>query len=891
MPIIPTRLDDLSAVTQVAETTPLFFSSKLTGSGGRTGILNRMLRPRATGDVKWWTINPRVARTRTADKVTTTVIPVGAGVVPTTARNDQPVGMTLTPVPLPNPAEAFWFERQDGFAALDMIPACVVIREDRSAGPLERAVEVLYQVNLFTSDVRGTFTPNGTRLLLGYASDPAGGQLDIVRGWASTVNPVPGALDDLGTWMAEYPVHARIDRLAKAWNSAEIGEFTAEWVRRVRPADDDQCHELARQLRYLENHKVPLEAYRVIHEALSDVFASRPEMLSALVRENLNLLLSHMLSELDGMHDQLVRPPAANGSYTPPVFLSGEQRAAVTSREPLIMTQAGAGTGKSTVIRERIGFLESCGVKPQGITVLSFTNAAADHISEIAPGVGSMTIARMIIGIYELNHPNHRLSTVDSLSNALRIFAPYDKVGARLINLLTTVDQSRPGAMTSLNAFVEVHFDEVMALLDLVGQTTLELQIIICYQRIDEMTEPPEISSRFLIIDEVQDTSVFEFVYLIKYTAKHAESLFIVGDASQTLYEFRAANPRALNTLEASGVFRTYQLTTNYRSNQEILDFANVALLGLETNRFANIQLQADSLALPTQASFSERVTVDWQPSGTIREFTNDILPGLLTDKVCQQWVRPRLDRGEQTIFLAYSRKEIDLVTKALGQAFPDEEVVSLISERAWSTDVFSTFVRKYWNTVLQVTPANAAFTISKGIQDNLPQLARNGQRRDVYTAVVNLVSRWWIDSQPRIDGWVRMVQHGVIDQDEFFRRLRDDLLKFEIAHNQAKLNLVKQRNQERKASQDVSRARLLVSTIHGVKGLEFDNVVLLAKENGALDQDMRRLYYVALTRAIRSEYVIVYGKNRTSEMYDAHQQIMAALADRDAAHARVPVP
>ena len=97
----------------------------------------------------------------------------------------------------------------------------------------------------------------------------------------------------------------------------------------------------------------------------------------------------------------------------------------------------------------------------------------------------------------------------------------------------------------------------IISLLDTIKQTSLELEIIICYQRIDTMAEPTHVNCKYLIIDEVQDNSIFEFIYVLKYITKHAQSLFIVGDASQTLYEFRSANPRALNTLEGSGVFST----------------------------------------------------------------------------------------------------------------------------------------------------------------------------------------------------------------------------------------------------------------------------------------------------------------------------------------------
>ena len=84
-----------------------------------------------------------------------------------------------------------------------------------------------------------------------------------------------------------------------------------------------------------------------------------------------------------------------------------------------------------------------------------------------------------------------------------------------------------------------------MKTLDIIGQTSLELEIIICYQKIDTLAEPPEVKSKYLIIDEVQDNSIFEFIYTLKYVDKNKESLFIVGRlALPTLNLLTAGNQR-----------------------------------------------------------------------------------------------------------------------------------------------------------------------------------------------------------------------------------------------------------------------------------------------------------------------------------------------------------
>lgn len=201
----------------------------------------------------------------------------------------------------------------------------------------------------------------------------------------------------------------------------------------------------------------------------------------------------------------------------------------VDAPDQLYVTSDFILTHNSTVILNRIQYMVSNGVNPDDITVLSFTNAAADHITEKNPNVHSMTIAKMIHSIYSLNYPQHELSSLDTIINTLDIYYPNDPDAAMFKRKCYDILKNEPDAFTGMNNFVEYHFDKVMQMLDQIGQTSLELEIIICYQQIAVLQEPPEIQSKHLIIDEVQDNSIFEFIYALKYVEKHSESLFIVG--------------------------------------------------------------------------------------------------------------------------------------------------------------------------------------------------------------------------------------------------------------------------------------------------------------------------------------------------------------------------
>ena len=307
----------------------------------------------------------------------------------------------------------------------------------------------------------------------------------------------------------------------------------------VKPTGDilEVMTTMNEQLEYLEAYPIPLDLYRDIYNSLNQIFD--PSLRMEFCKHNLNLLLSDTLYSLNNKKASLaqIQLPA---NPKPPIGPNGtiyspEQTRAITCTDPLVLIQAGAGTGKSTTILARVNWMIDNGINPKDIMIISFTNAAADNIMTKNPFIQSMTIAKMIHTIYCANFPEHELSTPETLSNTLDIYYPNDPLANQFRKRVSEMEEKGKSktdlgtAYTQMNNFVERHLDDIIKLLDGVKQTTLALEIIICYQMIDRLVEPPEIASKYLIIDEVQDNSVFEFVYALKYVDKHNEAMLIVG--------------------------------------------------------------------------------------------------------------------------------------------------------------------------------------------------------------------------------------------------------------------------------------------------------------------------------------------------------------------------
>lgn len=901
---MPLDLDAATVSATIAGTVgPRFFSSRLTGDGrAHRGILSASLRPAAdrtlSGRAPSTGRIPALRGTRTQNQVTTTTIPV-APVTDRALRSAGDHSIAVPPASARVPITTSVADHEFSFA---LTPQTAVLTEDANHGPgrRDRQFTVIYRMELFILPA-GAPDPRRVPLMsagpLGWAEvawseDPMGEAAAFVeRALGHDTALSWGNRDVLADWLDDekgFNVHDAIAGCAACWASTGIAD---EVVAMVADASDPHSVPagLFAELAYLENYDIPLEAYRAVDDAIEAFFD--PDIVAVLARQNLNLLMSHTLSDLAGARSSLAAPPAPAGTPALPGWLSSQQRAAVTTREPLVMTTAGAGTGKSSVILERIGYLCSAGVDPSDITVISFTNAAADHITEKNPAVGSMTIAAMINDTYMLNHPAHQISSIPTIVNSLDIFFPANTLAGTLGRLLTDVDGNRVGATTALNNFIESHFDAVIGLLDAIGQTTLELEIIVCYQRIDQMNEPPAVACRHLIVDEVQDTSIFEFVYLLRYTMKHRQSLFIVGDASQTLYEFRAANPRALTALEGSGVFALHKLTTNYRSNQEILDFANRVLDTLSTNQLSRIQLRADSLAAPTADSFRSKVVLDTRFVPRMGTFVASELGGIIGSTVCRDYVDPRLEAGEQVAFIARTRREVGVIETELAARYPNRRIANITSDRASDLTLFSSYIKHYWNDVIVSRPDQAAFVVDQGVKDHMDRLVRGSLSPARRKACLRFLSDWWLSNARSIQAWSAMAMGGSMTWKAFFDRLRSTMLDHEASANTTHQNLVSQRNRARKQANAAERPDLIVSTVHGVKGLEFDHVVVVHKEDdGKADEKRRqeelRLFYVALTRAVKSEYVLSYSGLRDSGLQADYDLIVDTLEKADATRA-----
>lgn len=873
-----------------------FFRPELTGSGRSVGLLCRDANPgfipsteRSDALGQHIEINSKTTVGYGTNEHTVILAPID----PITERCYTAVSSVA--IPAPDPSNSYVV----GSARIGMAVQGIYVQ--RRPSPSGRGNDTTLHTQYRVTIANNTPDASGTVPRMLSVTDGAIGIGEA--GVLMTYNPlkdVPDAVrrtigdvvdtKDLKTWLEDWSVADHVADAARTWSSDRIVDVHKDYIESLVAGSyiKNDLKYLAHQMRYLETYPVSLDAYRELTNLIKKHFPAVTA--SNLLKQNQNLMMNDVLDTLSRISSQIpARPKGTVPLMDDGRSYSKEQAEAIGTDAALAMVRAPAGSGKTSVLTGCVRYLVSAGVKPDRIRSLSFTNAAAEEMARRNPGIKSTTIARMIMDIYHENFPTHELSTAETVINMLEIQFPNDPVADRLIIHLSQVSKNKPGSYTAMNNFIEAHYDAVMMILNTIGQTTLEIQIMVCFQRIDTLKEPASLRSDYLIVDEVQDTSVFEFIYILEYVAKHKQNLYIVGDASQVLYEFRSANPKALNALESSGVFATYNLTTNYRSNQEILDVANRALIDIEANRIAQIQMRANSLAKPTEATLRDKVTLSYTRVNKLNQAWNDLARVFNSD--VRTWTKDKLDKGEKVAFLAYSRRDAATMQGFLAgdpdqgvpPMFPGHEVASLVSEKVYSSTVLSTFVKRYWNDVKQADPRRATFVVKQELAKHADSLVRAKDSQVAYKMVARLINDWDAANRAMVDGWAAEVASGHRTRDSFFESLADSLIDHEVRHNAIRQSLVGERNKENKAKNATSNTDLLVSTIHGVKGLEFDNVVVLYKSDPEMGEDYKRLYYVAFTRAMNSEFILAYGKTPESKIETDYNAVIDAYNHRDA--------
>ncbi|OKP87127.1 UvrD-helicase domain-containing protein [Paenibacillus sp. P32E] len=303
----------------------------------------------------------------------------------------------------------------------------------------------------------------------------------------------------------------------------------------------------------------------------------------------------------------IVKPGDPDGAYfrrleEGGILLNSPQIAAVRHHQGPLLTLAGAGSGKTSVLICRTGYLLSVrGISPSQLLLLTFSNKAAAEMRDriaLLPGVSESDAARLQARTFHsfflyflrrqglqqeiFNETRRQHILLKQIMRELGL--PKDAYPPEtLLALLSSckMNLGEPGDLPETST-AEQEMKAVLMLYEQWKTDNFKIDfddvLLIAYRMLRE--KPAlllELQMRFLyvMVDEFQDTNALQYE-LVKMIAHPQHNLMVVGDDDQTIYSFNGARSEFI--LEFEKLYpgaRVITLDINYRSGPAIVGLGN----------------------------------------------------------------------------------------------------------------------------------------------------------------------------------------------------------------------------------------------------------------------------------------------------------------------------
>jgi len=599
--------------------------------------------------------------------------------------------------------------------------------------------------------------------------------------------------------------------------------------------------------------------------------------------------------------------------------LNEEQCRVVLEPGGPMLVIAGAGSGKTRTLTYRVARLIETGIKPERILLATFTNKAArsmlNRVRELVP----VDLSRLLGGTFHHNGHVMLRAHAERLGYS-RNFSILDTEDVRqLISTciveagIETKGTSFPKAnvlygMLSLSANTALdlatileerypffshrreEIGKVAALYDLRKRQSSLMDfddLLLNWRRL--LLECPDVLERYserfehLLVDEYQDTNLLQAEIMDLLASRH-RNIMVVGDDSQSIYAFRGANyANIMSFPEKYPDCRIFKLETNYRSTPEILHLANLCIVNNE-NQFAKSlravrEAGVRPVVVPSRNALQQADFV----AQRILELHRDGVP------LSEMAVLYRAHFHAMDVQMELTRRGIPYEIRSGVRFFEQAHIKDVVSylrilenprdELAWKRllglypKIGKKTAEKIWNFLAASDkPLEAALTegflkaASKSARDGLARFQQmmadlGGENGDA-SFLPDLVDRI-LDR-----GYRKYLQETYSDgatREDDLEQLAEFAGKFSsLGDFLSELSLLTNMDADGREETDSGEAaenKVVLSTIHQAKGLEWSVVLLVGCAEGMIPLDRalreeggeaeeRRLFYVAATRA-----------------------------------------
>lgn len=602
--------------------------------------------------------------------------------------------------------------------------------------------------------------------------------------------------------------------------------------------------------------------------------------------------------------------------------LNERQREAVLHTEGPLLILAGAGTGKTSVITHRILHLIKSGVSPERILAVTFTNKAAGEMRErlqtmlrtydlphLPRGEQSEKTLPYVSTFHSfgvrLLRENARAASVHS---RFSIFDRSDSLKAvkdamretgidikqfEPRKILSAISRQKGDSITLSLYQVEAGGDYYRGIVlrvweiyeaTLKKETALDFDDLLLktawlLEENKKLRTHYQNRFHYLHIDEYQDTNRVQYT-IARLLAGERANICVVGDIDQTIYSWRGADLENLLTFET--VYpkaKVILLEQNYRSTKTILDASNTIIEKNVRRKPKRLFTKNRTGEKITLAGLSDETEESFFVATSAKTYIDQGIPP------CEIAVLYRANfqsRALEETFLS-----LEIPYQVLGvRFFERKEVRDILSfiRRARNNNAQSDMIR-----IINVPPRGIGkVTLLKMItqkEETLPQGSRE-KVADFRALLVRIeeATRTKLPSETikfivKETGLEKALRAGSEDDLERLENIRElatlatryDTLPPEEGIEQLLEDAALASDQD-ELRDDKNAVRLM--TVHAAKGLEFDYVFITGLEEGLFphrtlsdersdDEEERRLFYVALTRA-RKKVLLSFAEART---------------------------
>lgn len=577
--------------------------------------------------------------------------------------------------------------------------------------------------------------------------------------------------------------------------------------------------------------------------------------------------------------------------------LNEAQLKAINSEAPVVLVIAGAGSGKTTVLTQKITKLVSeDDIKPWRILAITFTNKASKEMKErlnkslvlAGSSVEVCTFHSFALKLIKMNTEflmhhdrNFTIADEDDKKRILkRIIKELDvdvKVNTVMYNISSAKAfcQNKEDIQNLIDPEFILIFQKYQDYLAKHNAFDFDDLLIYCYELLKIEKVKLKYQEKFdnIHVDEFQDTSIIQ-AKILKLLKSDTNKLFIVGDVDQSIYEWRGATISNIMNIEKEfDDVELIKLEQNYRSSANILDSANNLIKNnsnrydknlittrppgekVKAHRFADAQKEAEFI------QFEVKYLLDLGRTPT--EIAILYRYNYQSKKIEESLMRAQIPYQVYGGIRFYERLEIKDTLCYLRLIFNQNDNLAFL--RVINAPKRSIGAQTL-NKIISYSEAN-----------NLSYFAAVSEMKLKATAkFVNVINEYHEllvnDFEANFDDLLKTIGYrdfllktedpGKVDD----RFLNIDELKYSIIEALKEGDLDNYLKEIVLFSEnDSNQSGVILSTVHGVKGLEYDNVFIVGlnedkfpkyTESEAELEEERRVFYVALTRA-RKKVVI----------------------------------